>query len=90
MLGYLAHLQDDWVTSRQLLEESLATFRELGDEHYTLLATHHLAWVYERLGDPERARSLHEENLHRARATGNKRIEAGSSGQLAALPASAT
>ena len=83
MLGYLAHLQDDWVTSRQLLEESSAAFRELGDEHYTLLATFHLAWVYERLGDPERARSLHEENLHRARATGNKRIEAASSGQLA-------
>ena len=51
-------------------------FRELGDEHYTLVATFNLAWMYGELGDTERDRALHEENLVRARAVGNQRMEA--------------
>jgi hypothetical protein len=36
----------------------------------------HLAWACEELGDLERGRALHQENLRRAQAAGNKRMEA--------------
>lgn len=36
-----------------------------------------LAWAYYDLGQPERGRALHEANLARARAMGNRRMEAG-------------
>jgi len=41
-----------------------------------------LAWVVEELGDIERGRELHEENLRRARALGNRRLEAYALAQL--------
>lgn len=60
-------------------------FRELGDEHYALVATRTLAWKYQELGDLERFRALHEDSLLRARATGNERMAARSLCALAML-----
>ena len=58
-------------------------FEELGDEHYTLLATRALAWMCEELGESERFRVLTENYLRGARATGNQRLEARGLGVLA-------
>jgi tetratricopeptide (TPR) repeat protein len=76
MLGGIAAEERDWAAARPLFEECLGSFRELGDDHYVMLTTDALAWVYEELGDIERARPLVEQNLERARATDNRRMEA--------------
>jgi hypothetical protein len=44
-----------------------------------------LAWMYEELGDRRRARALHEHNLSRSRALGNKQLEGQSLGGLASV-----
>ena len=44
-----------------------------------------LAWTYHRLGQLGRARELHEENLQRARALGNRLATANTLGSLAAI-----
>ena len=61
----------------------MRAFRELGDEHYTLLATDGLAWMYFELGDPERSRVLHEDILQRARAQSDEVVVAVQLFQLA-------
>ena len=48
-----------------------------------MIATRSLAWACLNLGEVERGRQLHEENLRRARALGNTRIEAITLGALA-------
>ncbi|MBA3475169.1 MAG: hypothetical protein H0T10_00255, partial [Actinobacteria bacterium] len=83
LLGNVAAVEHDWVTGQQLFEESVRVFEELGDEHYTLLATRALAWMCEELGDLERFRVLTENYLRGARATGNQRLEARALGVLA-------
>jgi tetratricopeptide (TPR) repeat protein len=80
MLGNIVENRND---ARLLYERSRNTFRELGDEHTELSVTRHLAFAHEELGQRELACALHEENLVRARATGNERIEASSLGALA-------
>ena len=79
----LASAETDLATAEQHLDESARLFRELGDEHYALLASSNLAWKCYELGDRERARALHEETLRRGRATSNKRMEAISMAALA-------
>jgi len=74
---------DDMTRAQELYDESARAFRELGDEHYALIATRGLAWACISLGDRERGRALHEENLRRARALSNERIEAITLGALA-------
>jgi len=76
---------EDMTRARELYDESARAFRELGDEHYVLIVTRHLAWACTSLGDRERGRVLHEENLRRARALSNERIEAITLGALAML-----
>ena len=76
LLGYLASTQREWANARTRFEDSLEVFRELGDEHFTLLATQQLAWMCEELGDMNRGRILREEVLELARAAGNQRMEA--------------
>jgi predicted ATPase/class 3 adenylate cyclase len=83
LLGMAATEESNWRRALPLLEESLAAFRELGDEHYTLLATDALAWVYGELGDRERRRALHENTLRQARAQGNMGVVALQLDQLA-------
>lgn len=48
-----------------------------------LEVTRRLAWAYENLGDRDRARVLHEENVRRARAIRDEFVEARSLGTLA-------
>jgi predicted ATPase/class 3 adenylate cyclase len=75
MLAGIATDEKDWLAAGRLFEECLGSFRELGDDHYVMLTTDALAWTYDELGDIERARPLVEQNLARARATGNRRME---------------
>jgi len=86
LLGAVAAEEGDFALAQQLFEESVRAFRELGDEHYALLATRALAWMCSELGERERYRALHEDNLRRARAMGNGRMEARSLSSLAAFP----
>ena len=78
MLGYAAIESGDFTAARPLFEETLRLMVELDAEETAMLARVNLAWAYEELGDAERCRELNEENLQRARATGNKRIESAS------------
>jgi predicted ATPase/class 3 adenylate cyclase len=70
--GYLAHMQGDFERARRLLQESLALYRELGDEEGTARSLHHLGYI-DHYGDIERARRLLEESLEINRRVGNKR-----------------
>jgi tetratricopeptide (TPR) repeat protein len=69
-------------TAQTFYEQSLQEFRELGEEDYVRLATRVLAYSYDVLGDLDRAREMHEENLERSREAGDARIEAQSLGPL--------
>jgi tetratricopeptide (TPR) repeat protein len=83
MLGSAMMVEGDQAQSRPHLEKSIRTFRELGDEHSALLASRNLARSYHRLGNHQRALALYQDNLRRARATSNDRMEASALGQLA-------
>ena len=65
-----------------LFEDSIATFRELGDEHSALLATRSLANAREHAGDRAVAVDLLRDALRRARETDNPRLEASFLGLL--------
>ncbi|HEV8054651.1 MAG TPA: hypothetical protein VGP30_07460, partial [Candidatus Limnocylindrales bacterium] len=75
----------DLVASRPRLEESVRLFRELGDQHYALIANLNLAWVTGDLGDVAGERRLHEQNLITARSIGNAGIEAETLAQMGML-----
>jgi len=75
----------DLEEAQGLFEESARRLHELGDEHHALQATRALAWTYEELGDRERSKALHRENLARSRASGNRLMEARSLGSLGAV-----
>jgi ATP/maltotriose-dependent transcriptional regulator MalT len=77
--------RDDMTRARDLWESSLQRFRKDDEDHLALIATRHLAWAYENLGDRQRCLVLNEENLRRARALGNERIEGVTLGVLASL-----
>ena len=79
----LAHTDlGEWATARDLFAESARLFGEAGDEHHGILATRYLAWMHNELGDRDRAQTLHEKNLERARAAGSKWVEASTLGAL--------
>jgi predicted ATPase len=80
-LGSAASLED-MAAARALYEEAADLYRELGDEHMLMLTVRGLAWACLELGDDDRGRALHEENLERARALGNTRVEAITLGAL--------
>jgi predicted ATPase/class 3 adenylate cyclase len=75
-LGLAFAFEDDFEGAQPLFEESVRLFGEVDDEHWTLQASRRLAWSYEELGAPERARQIQEDILHRARATGDEALEA--------------
>jgi tetratricopeptide (TPR) repeat protein len=83
LLASAAAEAGEFESARELFDDALRRFRDLGDEHYTLLATDGLAWMYGSLGDLERRRELHEDNLRRARARSDERVVALSLDQLA-------
>jgi predicted ATPase len=72
----------DMAAARAFYEDAAELYRELGDEHMLMVTIRGLAWACLELGDAERGRTLHEENLQRARALGNTRIEAITLGAL--------
>ena len=72
----------DWEAAHRCFDESVQLFSEIGDEHEELEARRRLAWSYESLGDRDRARALHEENLRRAHAAGDDFVAARSLGVL--------
>ena len=74
--------QADMAATRTLYEEAAEVFSELGDEQMLMVTIRGLAWACLALADIERGRALHEENLQRARALGNTRIEAVTLGAL--------
>jgi predicted ATPase len=85
MLGLAATEEADWARARPYFEESLTRFRELGDEHYTLVAADGIAWTSGELGDLERRRTGHEDVLRDARAQEDWAITASELEQLAGL-----
>jgi tetratricopeptide (TPR) repeat protein len=87
MLGAGAQFTGDPERARPLYESSVRAFRELGDEHSALLVSRNLATIYTEMGDRPRGQALLEDNLRRARATNNDRIEASTLGSMAALAA---
>jgi predicted ATPase/class 3 adenylate cyclase len=72
----------DWEKLRDHCERSVAEFEAVGEQSYALMARRTRAWACEELGDHDRYVELTKENLARARAQGNKRIEARSLGVL--------
>jgi predicted ATPase len=83
LLGNVHAEERDLSGAQQLFEEALRRFIELGDEHYMLLATRLVAWMCYDQGNRDRARTLHEDVVRRARASGNERMQATSLGALA-------
>jgi len=81
----LGNAENDAGKAEQLYEESIRVFREHGDEHSALLVSRNLAATYTSLGHGDRARALYEDNLRRARATHNDRMEASTLGALAMI-----
>jgi tetratricopeptide (TPR) repeat protein len=75
-LGLTLSLEDRSPEAVTLLEESVRTFRELGDDHWEMQTSTRLARAYESLGDLERAREIHRDNVRRARVSGEVYIEA--------------
>jgi non-specific serine/threonine protein kinase len=70
--GTLAWQQGDYAAARVLLEESLALWREAGDERGIAAALHNLGLVAGASQDILTARALHEEGLAIARALGDR------------------
>jgi predicted ATPase len=76
ILGLTFAFEDEWLEARPRFDESVRLFDRLGDEHWALQVSRRLAWSYEELGDVEHARAIQREMLRRARASGDKFIEA--------------
>jgi predicted ATPase len=85
LLGHATAQESGMEAALPLYEESMRTFEELGEDHFARLARRVVAYGYDVLGDYERARALHEQNLELARAAGDRRIEAQALGPLAIL-----
>jgi predicted ATPase/DNA-binding SARP family transcriptional activator len=85
MLGAVARTEDEYEPARALHEAALAAFRALGDEHTALLVSRNLAALLDDMGDGDAARALYQDNLRRARADQNGRLEASSLGALSTI-----
>ena len=58
------------------ISEAIALFDDVGDVHSALWATRTLAFVYHEMQQLDAARELHNKNAERARALGNRQLEA--------------
>ncbi|MFI5340262.1 MAG: tetratricopeptide repeat protein [Candidatus Methylomirabilales bacterium] len=72
-LGTIVLEISDFAQARPFLDESLSTWRELGDKKGTAAALNTLGWLASQIGDLATARSLSEEALWRNRELGEKR-----------------
>ena len=84
-LSYALALEHDYASAQELLRECIGLYGDLGEEHAAIEAVRDLAWTYEEIGDPARARELYEDGLRRARAQANTRMEARLLGGLAVV-----
>ena len=82
-LSYALAADRDFANAQELLLECIRLYGDLGVEHAAIEAIRDLAWTYEEIGDPARARELYEDGLRRARAQANVRMEARLLGGLA-------
>jgi predicted ATPase len=87
MVAFVTGHEGDWPGAQQLCSESTRQFRELGDEHYALLATRGHAVSHYKGGDTERARELYEEIIPAARATNDPFAEGAALWDLAGIAA---
>jgi tetratricopeptide (TPR) repeat protein len=85
MLGAALGVLDDAEGARSAEEAALRAFRDLGDEHSALLVSRNLAGTLEDLGERAAAEALYQDNLRRARAEQNGRLEASTLGALATI-----
>jgi len=76
-MGVLAALQGDLEAAHRSFEESLETFRALGDKHCIAFALNHLGNIVQMRGDLATARSMHEESLAISREAGDSQAVAG-------------
>jgi tetratricopeptide (TPR) repeat protein len=74
-LGAAEADDQEFERARDCWDESARLFHEVGDSFHVLLATRMLAWAYDELGEPERARRLKEDVLEQARAAGDKHVQ---------------
>ena len=89
-LSAMADLQEAWLLAGDerwsealaILDEVVPALRDLGAWHAAIPANRTRAWMYEELGDMDRAWELVAENLVHSRAHGHRRIEARSLGAL--------
>ena len=84
-LGDAAAAERDMAAALPLWEESATRFERLGHESEALLAWRLAAWAHGALGERDRARDLHHDNIRRARAIGDRYIEAHSLEGLASM-----
>jgi predicted ATPase len=75
-LGFVALEDGDLDTGLRLGTEAVRMFRELGDEHNALSASRVMAAAYDDLGHSDKAREVRQDMLRRARALGDRFIEA--------------
>jgi predicted ATPase len=81
-LGVLLDQRGEPERAAELVERSLAVFRELGEQEHLARALNSLGTIKRSLGDPESARSLLEESIGVRRELGD---EAGTAGALSNL-----
>ena len=86
-LGAAALEEGDHAAALPLLEEARRGFRTLSDDHSVMLVTRVLGLHHFERGDLDRARALHQDNLDRARASRNPRMEAASLAALGTIDA---
>jgi predicted ATPase len=80
--GASAHMAGDYERAEVLYEESLASFRALGDEQGVALAVCRLGFIATRRGDLSRARALLEDSLDSFRRSGSQKGEMQALGYL--------
>jgi predicted ATPase/DNA-binding SARP family transcriptional activator len=83
MLANALVAQQELDRARELYEESIAVFGSHGEDAWSLLASRHLAYLYDQIGNRAQAHALHAQNLQQARASGNDRFIATSLSALA-------
>lgn len=83
MLGFNFVLEAKWNLARSRFEQAAELFRKAGDIHFTIEMMRRVAWMYEELGDPERARRMHQANYEAARDVGREHLAATSLAVLA-------
>jgi predicted ATPase/class 3 adenylate cyclase len=87
MQGYALAELGDLAAAERLLGDAVRGFESLGADHAAIWARRSLAFACLAQGKAELGRAVHEQNLERARALGNRRAEATILGALALLAA---